>query len=369
MQLINILLNFRLRPLKNTSNRQRIVAAKNQVVHLIPYDAIGGVETAAKSLDDGCYGNIDFSKFYLVDKTDNRAPNAYFSENDPRAYFRALKHLWFKNPDVLVASLWRSCIVSIVFKVLKPRTRLVTFLHSQSDVHFFDWLFNRLAMTLSDEIWVDSISTLNSRVPKSLNNKGRSISFLVHRISPPRSSEIRPIFVFWGRLHSQKGLTRALRFFAGICKCHPKAVYHIIGPDDGERKALEIEILRLGLDGSVYFHGPKAQRDIFLLAADCSFYLQTSENEGMAMSVVEAMQLGLVPIVTPVGEISHYCKHKENALVLELNDDSVIETLKNLENDDLFKSMRSAAISTWSHQVLYSESVIEACKKIIANGR
>ena len=65
MQLSNILLNFRLRLLKNIFNRQRILAAKNQVVHLIPYDAIGGVETAAKSLDDGCYGEINFSKFYL----------------------------------------------------------------------------------------------------------------------------------------------------------------------------------------------------------------------------------------------------------------------------------------------------------------
>jgi glycosyltransferase involved in cell wall biosynthesis len=369
MQLNNILLNFRSRPLKNIFNKQRIVAAKNQVVHLIPYDAIGGVETAAKSLDDGCYGDINFSKFYLADKTNSRAPSSYFSENDPRAYFRALKYLWVKNPDVLVASLWRSCIVSIVVKILKPRIRLVTFLHLPSDVHFFDWLFNRLAMILSDEIWADSMSTLNSRVPKSLTNKGRSISFLVHRISPPRSTKIRPVFAFWGRLHSQKGLTRALRFFADICEYHPKAVYHIIGPDGGERKALEIEILRLGLNGSVHFHGPKTQRDIFLLAADCSFYLQTSENEGMAMSVVEAMQLGLVPIVAPVGEIAHYCKHENNAFVLESNGASVIEALKNLDNDNLFQAMRSAAVSTWSHQVLYSESVIEACEKIIAKGR
>ena len=32
------------------------------------------------------------------------------------------------------------------------------------------------------------------------------------------------------------------------------------------------------------------------------------------MSVVEAMQIGLVPIVTPVGEIARYCVDGKNAV-------------------------------------------------------
>ena len=40
--------------------------------------------------------------------------------------------------------------------------------------------------------------------------------------------------------------------------------------------------------------------------ANASFYLQTSKFEGFAMSVVESMMMGLVPVVTPVGEIGRY---------------------------------------------------------------
>ncbi len=37
----------------------------------------------------------------------------------------------------------------------------------------------------------------------------------------------------------------------------------------------------------------------------------------MAISVIEAMQAGLVPIVTPVGEITGYCSDGVNSVFFE----------------------------------------------------
>lgn len=52
----------------------------------------------------------------------------------------------------------------------------------------------------------------------------------------------------------------------------------------------------------------------------------------MAIAVTEAMQLGLVPIVTDVGEIAHYCKDGKNSIYY---DNNVLDKVMNLINNDV----------------------------------
>ena len=78
------------------------------------------------------------------------------------------------------------------------------------------------------------------------------------------------------------------------------------------------------------------------------------------------MQLGLVPIVTPVGEIQNYCKHGHNALFVESKVDVVGEILEIIEDESRYLELRKRAIETWIDKPLYAESVIQACKMIEA---
>jgi glycosyltransferase involved in cell wall biosynthesis len=339
------------------------------IVYIIPYDGIGGVETAARTLKDGVYDKIRISKHYLVDSFEKKASSKFKSQNDPRIYFRAIFELWEKKPHVVIASLWRSCAVLIFYKILRPKTRVVTFLHFPKSVHWFDWIANMLAMNLSQEIWADSQTTLDSRVPKRLLERGRIISFLVHRVRLQCNHRLaNPSFVFWGRLHPQKGLMHALRIFASIHDEVHGAIFRIIGPDCGEQAALVEEVARLGLQASVHFLGPMTQDEIFRLAVDSTFYLQMSKNEGMAMSVVEAMQLGLVPVVTPVGEIKNYTVQGINAIVIKDDETAFKEIMCIIKNDSKHQSMRQEAIKTWSSAPIYSESVLAACESILKEG-
>ncbi|CAK8715063.1 hypothetical protein GKODMF_06645 [Candidatus Electrothrix gigas] len=114
----------------------------------------------------------------------------------------------------------------------------------------------------------------------------------------------------------------------------------------------------------VRFTGKKNFNEIKELAKNASFYLQTSILEGMAMSVVEAMQLGLVPVVTPVGEIATYCKHKKNSLLITSDQDAVEDVLNLLNNPQKYEQLRNKAIATWADKPLYSESVVQACLDI-----
>jgi glycosyltransferase involved in cell wall biosynthesis len=91
-----------------------------------------------------------------------------------------------------------------------------------------------------------------------------------------------------------------------------------------------------------------ARGEIFGFACEGSFYLQTSLQEGMAMSVVEAMQLGLVPVVTPVGQIATYCRDGENSILVGDDDDVVVRRLKTLAtNPAMFRDLADGAHSTW----------------------
>lgn len=331
------------------------------VVHIIPKDGIGGVETAARSLADGAYTSFVFAKCYLVPSPDFdcQALTCYRSQNDPRAPVVALWKLMRMKPTIAIASLWRSCVVLVALKMLRPSLRAITFLHSTQDAHWLDWIFNRLAMRFSTEIWADSHATAR-RVPAVLQPRIKVVSFLTTSVMETFEPGAAPRFIFWGRLHPRKGLDRALDIFSKVQQAYPMATLSIIGPDGGAKQQLEEQVRRDRLRG-VSFEGPMARDAIFLKARNYSFYLQPSLEEGAAMSVIEAMQLGLVPLVTPVGEIPAYCENGRNALLIHDNDSAVASVQRLLQDERLYRAVSTAAANTWRNSSLYKDDVINRC--------
>ncbi|MEO9736444.1 MAG: glycosyltransferase [Sulfitobacter pontiacus] len=343
---------------------------KLRVVHLIPYDGIGGVEIAAHSLPTGWHENLLFERQYLVREASVTPETGEYHGpstplNDPRAYWHALWCLVRNPPDLLVASLWRSALVLICFKILRPSKKTVIFLHLAHDVHLVDKLANSIAMRLCDAIWADSTMTLTQRVPQVLRGKGRTISFLLTSRPLPTPRAPRANFVFWGRLNAQKGLDRSLELFAAIARRLPEVCFTIIGPDGGMGKALRAKAKKLNLESKVVFSGPMLHDDISQAAAQASFYLQTSHDEGMAMAVVEAMQAGLVPVVTPVGEIARYCRDGENAVIVRNDETTVNTVLALLEDSDRYKRISSAAAKYWQSKPLYRDDFLIAAKELM----
>lgn len=345
-----------------------------RIVQLIPYDAIGGVEVAAKSIcarvHDNAHGGLRFERQYLVNRsgaacgpTDYHGPNC--SLYNPRPYLQAFWRLLRKPPDLLVASLWRSALVLILLKLARPKQKTVLFLHSAHDVHWLDRIANQIAMRIADGIWADSAATLNQRVSSNLQHRGRVISFLLESCSLPKISEPTPEFIFWGRLSPQKGLERALKIFSEILHLAPDAHFKIIGPDSGVENDLKARVDQLGIAKNVSFTGVKSQADIHTIASRASFYLQTSIDEGMAMSVVEAMQMGLVPVVTPVGEIARYCIDGKNAVWVQEDATAVDAVLGLLLDADRYKRMSSAAAEYWQAKPLYRDDFLAAATEFI----
>ena len=83
------------------------------------------------------------------------------------------------------------------------------------------------------------------------------------------------------------------------------------------------------------------------------------------MSVVEAMQIGLVPIVTPVGEIAHYCVDKKNAVWIQEDSTAVDAVIDLLSDTDKYKRMSYAAAEYWQEKPLYRDDFLAAATELI----
>ena len=333
-----------------------------KVIHLVPYDGTGGVETAARSMIQSSEGNLDFNIEYLFDSKFSQSRN--FFNWYLASYLRCARRVIKKKPDLIVVSLWRSCIVALIIKIFSRESKLVLFLHYPEDVHIVDKYFTKIISYLAEEVWADSNATLEKRLSQNIPNT-QTISFVTSRMPPITSNIASKNFIFWGRLHKQKNLEKAINTFYNIYLKHPDSKFFIIGPDGGEKKNLHKVVEQYELQNAIIFLDAMPFSQISEYAKDASFYLQTSILEGMAMSVVEAMQLGLIPIVTPVGEIKNYCVHGQNSLLIE--DSGLLESdlLSLFSNPDHFSKIRANAIQTWANKDIYYESFSSAAIKLL----
>jgi len=344
-----------------------------KVAHLIPRDGIGGVESAARSMLEGHSLDCDF---YLVSiagkllgggvKENKHAEN--FSENNPAAHIRSLGRLITLNPDILVCSLWRAIPTGLFYKLIRPKVKLVMFLHYPKTTHWLDQMFSKVAVHFCDAVWADSHATLIARVGEKKSLKKRVISFVTTR-NPTlfTGNDFVPHFVFWGRVHRQKGIDRSLHFIKLLNEKGCSAHYEIWGPDGGALETIKSQISRSGLEKSVSIKGSVEPSELSHVAHRNLFYLQLSRDEGMAMSVVEAMQKSLVPIVTPVGEIKSYCQNGKNAIVVKDADNpinAVNDVIKLLDNEPEYRKLQSAAYNCWREQKLYRDDFCEAAKEL-----
>ena len=103
-----------------------------------------------------------------------------------------------------------------------------------------------------------------------------------------------------GRLASHKNVDGVIRAVAALTGEAAACALHIVGqewdvsPDSLARLAAE-----LGVADRVHLHGYLDDAGLARLAAGCGVFVSASSYEGFGMSMVEAMGVGLVPVVHP----------------------------------------------------------------------
>jgi glycosyltransferase involved in cell wall biosynthesis len=321
------------------------------------------VEVAARSMRGGQYPLFEFQHDYIFSTFNPKTGRG--STFNPIPILNSIKKYVGNDVDILVVSLWRALLVGICVKLLRPKLKLVVFIHNSRDAHFVDYSVTRIAVRFADRVWSDSEASWKNRLSPNLLPKPRTISFVTRKIEPLPRALLAPEFIFWGRLSRQKDLSRALQIFANVWRRHENARYHIIGPDGGQMEAIKSLCESLGVSDAVRFYGPQDINGIQQIGASKCFYLQTSVYEGMAMSVVEAMQIGLVPVVTPVGEIRRYCVHNENSILVDDDEKAVEDIVRLIECESNYSALQTAAIAQWTNAKLYCESILDASNELV----
>ena len=133
-----------------------------------------------------------------------------------------------------------------------------------------------------------------------------------------------------GRLDPVKNLLPLLEAQALLAASHPGSRIVIIG-DGPEREPLEAAATRLGVADTVTFAGYRA--DVRALMPAFDVYANTSEYEGVSLTILEAMAAGLPVVASPVGGNPEVVVDQETGFLVPARAGALADAVARLADD------------------------------------
>lgn len=180
----------------------------------------------------------------------------------------------------------------------------------------------------------------------------------------------RPTGIIVARVDGQKGHETILRALQRLPQSPPII---LVAGDGAERPRLQALAGKLGLsEAQVRFLGFRA--DIPELLASADFFLLPSVTEGLPLSLLEAMSLGLPAIATPVGGIPEVVRNESEGLLVPVNDaDALAAAIRRLTQDPplaraLGRRARDRALQEFSFERM-TRSYLDLYRELLEQGR
>jgi glycosyltransferase involved in cell wall biosynthesis len=163
---------------------------------------------------------------------------------------------------------------------------------------------------------------------------------------PAHPSENSKRILFLGRADKRKGIYELLSAIAITKLLIPEIKLAIGG--DGDLEAIKAEIVRLGIEKNVEILGWVNQEKKLEELAHAGVFTLPSYDEGLPMSMLEAMAAGKAVLVTPVGGIPEAIQHGINGLLVPVGDAKALsEALVVLiSNQELRQQLGQKALKT-----------------------
>lgn len=130
----------------------------------------------------------------------------------------------------------------------------------------------------------------------------------------PNGARPRYDLVTVARLVPVKRLDRLLELASLLARRRPATQIAIVG-DGPLRAELESRARRLGLGPNVCFLG--AVNDVPTILRQSRLFVLTSESEGLSIAMLEAMAVGVPPVVPPVGELASFVEDGQTGLLID----------------------------------------------------
>lgn len=299
-----------------------------RIVHIIPTLRKGGAERLVVDLCNELANNSEI-EIYLVSLCDNKIEDSFigeiskqvkylsFGKGPKRSPLVALKIARFLNrirPNVVHTHLSAIEYTLLPSMIWSKDIRFFHTIHSVADKECSNkWMkgIRRFfyAKSLIHPVTISGNGRDSYREYYNLQNdilirNGRpALTFTeeYNQLDSKNSNKDNYLFVAVGRLDKGKNhilLVEALKKFNSISS--KKANLIIVG--DYRDKQIYQEIVNsIGKNSGFELVGPKSNVGDYLKLADA--FCLTSTFEGMPISLIEALSLGVIPICTPVGGI------------------------------------------------------------------
>lgn len=168
------------------------------------------------------------------------------------------------------------------------------------------------------------------------------------------------LFVFVGRLVTDKGINELVQAFNALSKEHHNIGLVLVGPEEPELDPLLPESRELiKTHQKIYTTG--YQQDVRPYLAFAQALVFPSYREGFPNVVLQAGAMGLPAIVSDINGCNEIIKHQENGLVIPVkNTQAITKAMDELLTDrQLFSHMRSQARKTitshYQRQVIWDK--------------
>ncbi|MFO0901400.1 MAG: glycosyltransferase family 4 protein [Pirellulales bacterium] len=153
--------------------------------------------------------------------------------------------------------------------------------------------------------------------PRTLAHRAAARFALAESNPDLASSDQSPIVVYTGRLHEAKGLRDLVEAWTTVLRRWPYARLWLVG-EGPDREELYEKILDLGLRGFVMMPGSFDDVQDILNAADV--FVLPSYQEGMSVSLLEAMAAGVPVVATDIPGNRLIVDHQRHGLLTPTRD-------------------------------------------------
>lgn len=247
-------------------------------------------------------------------------------------------------------SFFRKSFFFLISKILGKR--VILHIHS-GEFHLFysergklQSRFIRKVLDSADKIvvlteqWLKNIKKMTSNENISiLYNPVNCAVFNINRNGKYHNHNKEKIVLFAGELCRKKGIYTIIQAIPSILTKYKKVKFILAGK--GEIEKVKKICKEMGIQNNVCLHGFVAGEKKIKVFAEADIYILPSYNEGLPVSVLEAMASGLPIITTPVGGIPEAVKNGINGFLIEPGNSEMLadKILKLLKDDELRKNM------------------------------
>ena len=144
--------------------------------------------------------------------------------------------------------------------------------------------------------------------------------------------------LFCARLHKRKRPAAFVEMAGDLLRRGVEADFALVGPDDGELRAVQQLIADAGLEASVRYEGPLDYAAVQARMAQADIYVLPSVDEPFPMSLLEAMSLGIPSVCTGSCGLSPVLQEYRAAVVTDGTVKSLASAVHEILTDSAFRS-------------------------------